>query len=61
MFQKIERHTKTKHGHATLKDTREIRTAKLDAMESFWLAETLKYFYLIFSDPELISLDKYVL
>ncbi|KAF2154926.1 glycoside hydrolase family 47 protein [Myriangium duriaei CBS 260.36] len=31
-----------------------------DIMESFWMAETLKYFYLIFSEPELISLDEYV-
>jgi mannosyl-oligosaccharide alpha-1,2-mannosidase len=30
-------------------------------MESFWLSETLKYFYLIFSDVDLISLDEYVL
>lgn len=32
-----------------------------DRMESFFLAETLKYFYLIFSEPELISLDEFVL
>ncbi|KAK0668062.1 family 47 putative glycoside hydrolase [Cercophora samala] len=32
-----------------------------DEMESFWIAETLKYFYLVFSPPDLISLDKYVL
>jgi mannosyl-oligosaccharide alpha-1,2-mannosidase len=32
-----------------------------DYMESFWLAETLKYFYLVFSPPDLISLDDYVL
>ncbi|XP_030647754.1 mannosidase, alpha, class 1B, member 1b isoform X2 [Chanos chanos] len=32
-----------------------------DKMESFFLGETLKYFYLLFSDePGLISLDKYV-
>lgn len=32
-----------------------------DKMESFFLGETLKYFYLLFSeDPDLISLDKYV-
>lgn len=31
-----------------------------DSMESFWTAETLKYFYLIFSEPELISLDDWV-
>ena len=29
-------------------------------MQSFWIAETLKYFYFIFSDPELISIDDYV-
>jgi len=32
-----------------------------DTMESFWLAETLKYFYLLYSDPSLISLDDYIL
>ncbi|XP_008333817.1 endoplasmic reticulum mannosyl-oligosaccharide 1,2-alpha-mannosidase isoform X2 [Cynoglossus semilaevis] len=32
-----------------------------DKMESFFLGETLKYLYLLFSDdPDLISLDKYV-
>ncbi|KAJ5770821.1 uncharacterized protein N7511_002872 [Penicillium nucicola] len=61
MFQNIEQHTKVKHGYAALNDTRDIRTARLDVMESFWLAETLKYFYLIFSDPKFISLDEYVL
>jgi mannosyl-oligosaccharide alpha-1,2-mannosidase len=29
-------------------------------MESFWMAETLKYFYLIFSEPDTISLDDWV-
>ncbi|KAH8892264.1 glycosyl hydrolase family 47 protein [Thozetella sp. PMI_491] len=31
-----------------------------DSMESFWLSETLKYFYLVFSEPELINLDEWV-
>jgi mannosyl-oligosaccharide alpha-1,2-mannosidase len=31
-----------------------------DSMESFWLSETLKYFYLVFSEPELVSLDEWV-
>jgi mannosyl-oligosaccharide alpha-1,2-mannosidase len=34
---------------------------KEDYMESFWLAETLKYFYLVFSAPDLVSLDEWVL
>jgi mannosyl-oligosaccharide alpha-1,2-mannosidase len=31
-----------------------------DNMESFWLAETLKYFYLLFSDDDFFPLDKVV-
>ena len=32
-----------------------------DKLESFFLAETLKYFYLLFSDdPRLMPFDKYV-
>ena len=34
---------------------------KNEIQESFLLAETLKYLYLIFSDDELISLDEFVL
>lgn len=30
-------------------------------LQSFWLAETVKYFYLALSPPDLISLDEYVL
>lgn len=36
-------------------------TQKLDQCETFWYAETLKYFYLIFSEPDVVSLDEYVL
>jgi endoplasmic reticulum Man9GlcNAc2 1,2-alpha-mannosidase len=32
-----------------------------DNMESFWLAETLKYFYLLFSPDDLLPLDKIVI
>jgi hypothetical protein len=28
--------------------------------QSFWLSETLKYFYLIFASPHYISLDEWV-
>ncbi|PVH78996.1 glycoside hydrolase family 47 protein [Cadophora sp. DSE1049] len=34
---------------------------KMDSMESFWLAETLKYFYLCFEEWETVSLDEWVL
>lgn len=32
----------------------------LDYCESFWYAETLKYAYLIFTEPDVVSLDNYV-
>lgn len=35
-------------------------TTQFDSMESFWMAETLKYFYLMFSEPDVISLDEWV-
>jgi mannosyl-oligosaccharide alpha-1,2-mannosidase len=33
---------------------------KSDKMESFWMAETLKYFYLLYSKPDVVSLDDFV-
>jgi Glycosyl hydrolase family 47 len=61
MFQSIENATKTDIANSAIRDVTEVVPAQTDRMESFWLAETLKYFYLIFSEPELISLDEYVL
>jgi mannosyl-oligosaccharide alpha-1,2-mannosidase len=60
MFQAIEKHTSTEFGNAALKSVLADEPLKDDSMESFWLAETLKYFYLIFSDTDLISLDEFV-
>ena len=69
MFVSVEAATKTQYANAAVRDvTRPPTTAEElagathdDRMQSFWLAETLKYFYLIFSEPELISLDEFVL
>jgi mannosyl-oligosaccharide alpha-1,2-mannosidase len=33
---------------------------KLNDEETFWLAETLKYLFLIFDDPQRVSLDDWV-
>ncbi|KAK4141848.1 glycoside hydrolase [Dichotomopilus funicola] len=61
MFESIRKATRTKHAYSAIEDVRATGvTGKRDSMESFWIAETLKYFYLIFSGPELISLDDYV-
>ena len=61
MFQSIERATRTDIAHAAVYDVRVAVPQKSDRMESFWLAETLKYFYLIFGETGDISLDEWVL
>ncbi|KAK1487330.1 glycosyl hydrolase family 47 [Colletotrichum cuscutae] len=62
MFQSIVNATKTEIANSAIVDvTVRGETKKLDSMESFWMAETLKYFYLIFSPPSLVNLDEYVL
>jgi len=60
MFQAIEKHTRTEIAHASLIDVTIPLPAQSDRMESFWTAETLKYFFLIFSEPNVINLDEYV-
>ncbi|KAF1845467.1 glycoside hydrolase family 47 protein [Cucurbitaria berberidis CBS 394.84] len=74
MFQQVERRTRTEFANAAIRDvTRKMDRSgnggtedgwqdleKVDSMESFWLAETLKYFYLVFSDPGWMSLDEWV-
>lgn len=60
MFKAIDTHTRTEFANAAISDVMKSPVEKYDNMESFWLAETLKYFYLIFSHPEHISLDDFV-
>ncbi|MCJ1311685.1 hypothetical protein MMC25_005358 [Agyrium rufum] len=61
MFQAIEKYTSTDLANAAINDVTVESPEKSNRMESFWLAETLKYFYLIFSKPDLMSLDDFVL
>lgn len=61
MFEAIETHTKTPHGNSAIDDVTKTSPGLNDSMESFWLAETLKYFYLLFCDEGVVSLDEWVL
>ncbi|GAB1312621.1 hypothetical protein MFIFM68171_02831 [Madurella fahalii] len=62
MFESVMKATKTPLANSAISDvTVDGETDKMDSMESFFLAETLKYFYLIFSPPDVISLDDFVL
>ncbi|KAL2019748.1 hypothetical protein VTK56DRAFT_9192 [Thermocarpiscus australiensis] len=62
MFESVMKATRTPLAYSAIADvTVDGETTKLDSMESFFLSETLKYFYLIFSPPDLVSLDEFVL
>jgi mannosyl-oligosaccharide alpha-1,2-mannosidase len=60
MFSAIERYTRTELANAAIEDVIQDPPVQMDSMESFWMAETLKYLYLVFSEPDLVSLDEYV-
>ncbi|KAI1435019.1 glycoside hydrolase family 47 protein [Xylaria sp. CBS 124048] len=63
MFKSFMNHTAVPEGggFTSLSDANVIPPVVRDNMESFWLAETLKYFYLLFSPNDLLPLDKIVL
>lgn len=65
IFQAIEKWCKTKSAFAAIQnvdrdDIEDIEDNQIDSMESFLFAETFKYLYLLFSSPNMISLDKFV-
>ncbi|RHZ47886.1 glycoside hydrolase family 47 protein [Aspergillus thermomutatus] len=60
MFEAIQKATETDFANAALSDITVPQPPQTDSMESFWMGETLKYFFLLFSSPDLISLDEYV-
>jgi len=59
IFQKFERHLKVPNGYASLNHVADTNS-KSDKMESFLLAETHKYLYLLFQDNPSITIDTYV-
>lgn len=64
MFQNVERVSRTDIAASAILDiTADPKDglSQMNSMESFWLAETLKYFYLCFEDFGIVSLDEYVL
>jgi Glycosyl hydrolase family 47 len=60
-FEHISQGTRSLYGHSAIRDVmRAGGGGKRNEQESFWLAETLKYLYLIFDDTERLSLDEWV-
>jgi ER degradation enhancer, mannosidase alpha-like 2 len=58
MFDDFVKYCRADGGYAALADV--ISKQKLDEMESFVLAETFKYFYLLFAPPETLEFDKVI-
>ena len=61
MFEAVLRVTRTQFANSAVNDVTKKEPMLKDEMESFWLAETLKYYYLLFAEPDVISLDEWVL
>lgn len=57
--QSLEKYCKVEAGYSGIRNVYQP-WPKDDVQQSFFLAETLKYLYLIFSDDELLSLDDWV-
>ncbi len=58
MFESIQRYCRTDAGYAAVKDVRNMTLE--DTMDSFFLAETLKYAYLIFAGDHALNFDRVI-
>jgi mannosyl-oligosaccharide alpha-1,2-mannosidase len=47
-------------GFSSIGDVTALPAPQTDAQESFWLAETLKYLWLLFADSDVLPLDRFV-
>ena len=62
IFTSLRRHARLESGgYASVESVEEVPVRFRDGpMESFWLAETLKYLFLLFSDDSVLPLDQWV-
>ncbi|KAF8644216.1 hypothetical protein AX16_008620 [Volvariella volvacea WC 439] len=60
IFTSIQRWAKTPTGYASVERVNDLPPVQKDDMPSFFLAETLKYLYLLFDEQDPISLDEWV-
>jgi mannosidase alpha-like ER degradation enhancer 2 len=58
IFDDFVKYCRVDSGYAALQDV--VTKEKRDEMESFVLAETFKYFYLLFASPDTLDFDKVV-
>lgn len=62
IFEAFEKYTRVSHGFTSIGNVKNaLNTRPKDNMETFWIGETLKYFYLLFSsDTKEVDLDNFV-
>ena len=60
LMQALEKSCRVENGYSGLKDVYNVHSFKDDIQQSFFIAETLKYLYLLFSDDSVIPLDQWV-
>ncbi len=61
IFEAFEKYAKVENGYSSISDVGDIKKGYDDFLETFFFAETLKYFYLLFDDdPKLIDMNKFV-
>ncbi|XP_041354886.1 mannosyl-oligosaccharide 1,2-alpha-mannosidase IA-like [Gigantopelta aegis] len=58
--QALEKNCRVAGGFTGIRDVYQTHPPQDDVQQSFFLAETLKYLYLIFSDDDLLPFDKWV-
>ncbi|CAI5493387.1 unnamed protein product [Closterium sp. Naga37s-1] len=59
-FQAIQKHCRVENGYLGLLDASQNPPQKDDLQQSFFLAETLKYLYLLFSSDDVLPLNQWV-
>lgn len=60
LFQALNKYCRVEGGFTGIRDVYQDNPPHDDVQQSFFLAETLKYLYLIFSEDDLIPLNKWV-
>mmetsp|Transcript_6179 Transcript_6179/g.15115 ORF Transcript_6179/g.15115 Transcript_6179/m.15115 type:complete len:693 (-) Transcript_6179:23-2101(-) len=62
IYEAIEQHTRTTYGYSAVRDVRQANPQMRDEMETFFLAETMKYLYLTFlpNPREVLDLNEFV-
>ncbi|KAG2184649.1 hypothetical protein INT43_000562 [Umbelopsis isabellina] len=61
LFKAVQQHCRANSGFSGIVDVDAVSPKWDDREESFFFAETLKYFYLLFDDTNLLPLDEWVL